>query len=79
MDRPGSPAGEAKKAFHNQLFGRTVEQQQQFRQQILQVTLDDLKRVTEQYLQAGNASVAVISNNSKREEMEKLGLAIQTL
>ena len=79
LDKPGSPAGEAKKAFHNKLFGRTPEQQQHYRQQVLQVTLDDLKHVTKKYLQADNASVAVISGSKKREEMEKLGLAIQTL
>lgn len=62
IDKPGSPAGEAKKAFHNNLFARTPEQRRQFRKKVLQVTLEDLKRIGETYLRSDNASVAVISN-----------------
>ena len=79
LDKPSSPAGEAKQAFHNQLFGRTAEQRRTFRHRVLQVTLEDLQRVTRAYLQAEHASIAVISNEASRKELEQLGLAIHKL
>lgn len=69
LDKPGSPAGEAKQAFHNELFGRNIEQRRDFRQRILQVSLDDLKRVGAQYLQAELASTAIITSQSIFEEL----------
>ena len=65
IDKPGSPAGEAKQHFHNRLFGRTHAQREQFRQQILAVSLDDLHRVTEAYLQPQLASTAVVTNSNQ--------------
>lgn len=62
IDKPGSPAGEAKQAFHNQLFGRSHEVRQAFREKVLKVTLEDLKRVATTYLQPEMASTAVITN-----------------
>lgn len=79
LDKPASPAGEAKHAFHNKLFGRTPTQRQAFRQRVLKVTLNDLKRVTQTYLNPEHASIAVISNESNRKELEKLGLEISVL
>jgi presequence protease len=79
LDKPASPAGEAKHAFHNQLFGRTPEQRQAFRQKILAVTLDDLKRVTATYLKPEHASIGVISNDTHKEELKNLGLELHTL
>jgi len=77
MDKPSSPAGEAKQHFHNRLFGRTHDQRELFRQQILAVSLDDLRRVTQTYLQPELASTAVVTNNSQldataglREELD---------
>jgi hypothetical protein len=83
MDKPSSPAGEAKQHFHNRLFGRTHDQRELFRQQILVVSLDDLRRVTETYLQPELASTAVVTNNSQLEATaalrEELGLQVQEL
>ena len=79
LDKPSSPAGEAKDAFHNQLHGRTPEQRQRFRQRLLQVTLDDLKRVGETYLRPENASIAVIGNCDAEETAKSLGLEIHAL
>ncbi len=70
LDKPGSPAGEAKNAFHNELFGRTPEQRRRFRTRILGVTLDDLKRVARSYLQPETASIAVVTNESGRQKYE---------
>lgn len=79
LDKPGSPAGEAKKDFHNTLFGRTAEQRQAYRQQILQVTLDDLQRVTRTYFVDQAASIAVVSHEGNTAEIEALGLEINKL
>jgi len=76
LDKPGSPAGEAKQAFHNQLNGRTNEQRQRFRKRVLDVTLDDLKRVGKKYLQPEKASVAVITNAAMEETVKELSLDV---
>ncbi|MEH6582519.1 MAG: insulinase family protein [Halioglobus sp.] len=83
LDKPSSPAGEAKQHFHNSLFGRTHAQREHFRQQILAVTLDDLQRVTSTYLQPELASTAVITGTgqieSTAELREQRGLTLQEL
>ena len=77
LDKPGSPAGEAKQAFHSNLFGRSPEQRRKFRQQLLQVTLDDLKRVTRLYLKPELASVAVITSPSNFQRLDNFVIAQQ--
>ncbi|MGI9288025.1 MAG: insulinase family protein [Pseudomonadales bacterium] len=68
LDKPGSPAGEAKQQFHNGLFGRSHAQMQAFRQRVLDVSLTDLQRVGEQYLLNPDASAAVVSNEKTMQE-----------
>ena len=68
LDKPSSPAGEAKQHFHNTLFGRSHEQRERFRQRVLELTLDDLDRVTERYLKAGTASAAIITSQTGADE-----------
>ncbi len=70
IDKPGSPAGEAKDVFHNTLFGRTPEQRQAYRQRILAVTLDDLLRVGREYLGNRQAALAVITAPENRERLQ---------
>jgi hypothetical protein len=72
MDKPSSPAGEAKQHFHNRLYGRTHAQREHFRQQVLAVTLDDLRRVTQAYLQPEHASTAVIAPSNARDAVQDL-------
>jgi Zn-dependent M16 (insulinase) family peptidase len=60
LDKPSSPAGEAKGTFHNNLHGRTAEQRRAFRNAVLQVKQEDLQRVARTYLTAEKASTAVI-------------------
>ncbi|WP_415912053.1 insulinase family protein [Neptuniibacter sp. QD37_11] len=69
IDKPGSPAGEAKQAFHSSLFGRTPEQRKAFRARILNVTLDDLKRVAKTYLLDKEGSVAVITSKEQADSL----------
>lgn len=83
LDKPGSPAGEAKQAFHNELFGRSAQQRREFRQRILQVSLEDLKRVGAQYLQTELASTAIITSQSTFDELgdyaNQQGLEVESL
>lgn len=79
IDKPGSPAGEARSAFHDALHGRSREKLQQFRKRVLEVSLDDLKRVTETYLKNGEASTAVITSAATYEELGDLGLEVVKL
>ncbi|MCK5639484.1 MAG: peptidase M16, partial [Gammaproteobacteria bacterium] len=78
IDKPGSPAGEAKKAFHASLHGRTPEQRRRLRTRILEVKQEDLKRVAEMYLQPEKANTAVISD-AKTLENTNLPFEIITL
>ena len=64
LDKPGSPAGEAKDAFQNQLFGRTAAIRQAFRERVLSVTVDDLRLVAERYLQDRFENIAVITSEA---------------
>lgn len=79
LDRPRSPAGAARHAFHNRLFGRSPEQQARFRERVLAVTLDDLRRVAATWLVPERASTAVVTGAENRALAEELGLAIQEL
>lgn len=79
IDKPGSPAGEAKQAYHNQRCGRTPEWRNRFRQNILAVTLDDLKRVTRTYLQDKPASTGVLIPKTMQAQASKLGMTINEL
>lgn len=80
IDRPESPAGEAIGTFYGALHGRDVEQRRQFRRAILDVTIEDLRRVSREYFVPEAASTAVVSNHETlRAEAEQLGLQIEKL
>lgn len=71
LDKPSSPAGEAKQQFHNELFGRSPAQREQFRSRVLAVTADDLQAVGEKWLSnSNNASIAVVSNEANLAEVQ---------
>ncbi|BFM15953.1 insulinase family protein [Maricurvus nonylphenolicus] len=74
IDKPSSPAGEAKQTFHSELFERTREKREHFRNQVLKVSIDDLKRVAQTYLVGDKASVAVITNSDNQKAVSDLGL-----
>ncbi|MEH6471792.1 MAG: insulinase family protein [Halopseudomonas sp.] len=73
IDKPASPAGEAKQAYHGILFGRTPAQRQHFRSRVLSVGLDDLQRVARSYLKDQPASVAVITDPQQADSMAQQG------
>lgn len=76
IDKPGSPAGEAKSAFHNTLYGRTPEQRQRYRARVLEVTVDDLLRVAGTWLRPERASQAVITSPATLESLGSLGMEV---
>lgn len=79
LDKPGSPAGEVKRAFHNKLSGRTPSVIGDFRQAVTNVTEHDLKRVAETYLTNDKAHTAVITGEHGLKEAESLQLTIKEL
>ena len=79
LDKPHSPAGAARHAFHSALFGRSAEQRGRFRERVLATTIDDLKRVAADWLAPEKASTAVVTSADNRALVTQLGLAIQEL
>ena len=79
LDKPGSPAGDAKKAFHSALHGRDAKQREAFRKRITRVSLDDLQKVGETYLKPENANTAVVTHEGSRNLADKLNLVLREL
>lgn len=74
MDKPSSPAGEAKQAFYNHLFDRSLEQRRHFRQRVLETSMDDLRSMVERYFGAEKASIGVISNKEAVSSLKEYDL-----
>lgn len=70
IDKPSSPAGEAKQAYHAQLFGRSAQQRKAFRAKILKVNIADLQRVASTYLIADKESIAVVTNAENAQAVD---------
>ncbi|MBF0125645.1 MAG: hypothetical protein HQM02_00385 [Magnetococcales bacterium] len=68
IDRPGSPAGEAKRAFHDAMYGRLPAARRDFRKRVMSVTIDDLERVAERYLHPDTASFGLLTNGEMMEQ-----------
>jgi Zn-dependent M16 (insulinase) family peptidase len=79
LDKPSSPAGTARQAFYNELFGRDQDQSALFRKEILQVSIEQLIKVTETYLASTEPSLGIISNKAHEKELESLHLDIHQL
>nr|CRH04688.1 putative Peptidase M16C like protein [Candidatus Magnetococcus massalia] len=79
IDKPGSPAGEAKRAFHDALHGRSPEVRRNYRDQVLKVSWADLKRVAERYLGAESKRLAVVSNADRLAQEPLEGVETRTL
>lgn len=79
IDKPRSPAGEAKGDFHSNLFGRTRKYREDFRANVLKVSLADLSRVAEEYLQPAKASFGVITQSANKDTLSKMGFEIHEL
>ena len=79
IDKPGSPAGDAKSTFHAELNGRTREKRELFRNRVRAVRLDDLLRVADSYLREDQCSTAIITNPDTAAELGDLGLDLEIL
>ncbi|HNC01805.1 MAG TPA: insulinase family protein [Agitococcus sp.] len=79
LDKPMSPAGEARSAFHNALYGRTSAQRRALRAKLLAVTIADLQAVAAKYLSAERMSKAVVAPYSQAETVQSLGFVIERL
>lgn len=79
MDKPGSPAGEARKAFYQSLYGRTHDFRMTYRQGVLETTIADCRRVAQRYLLPEKASVAVLTSSGQVSSLEDQGFEIHTL
>ncbi len=69
MDKPSSPAGEAKAEFYNHLFGRSVALRQELRHRILSTRLADLRAVAERYLHGKEPVTAVVTNPENSQKL----------
>jgi Zn-dependent M16 (insulinase) family peptidase len=69
VDKPGSPAGEALGAYFAELFGATKEWRKAARQKLLEVTLDDIKRVASLYLDNDKAHIAVVGGQEAADTL----------
>jgi Zn-dependent M16 (insulinase) family peptidase len=78
LDKPGSPAGEAKKQLQDQLFGRTAEHRTAFRQGVIHTQLDDLRRVVDTYFLPELASTAVITHSELGTSPAVVALGLET-
>ena len=73
MDKPGSPAGEARKAFYLDLYGRTPQHRKAYREGVLSATLDELREVADRYLHDDNASYAVLTHAGTMDMLKENG------
>ena len=73
MDRPGSPAGEAKQFFHLDRSGRSRLLRQQFREGLLRTRWADVQRAAAQYLRDQAGQRAVLAPRGTEALAEKLG------
>lgn len=70
IDKPASPAGEARQDFHNRLMGRSYEDRHEFRDRILAVTEDQLKAVARKYLLDADSSEVIITNEEIADSLK---------
>jgi Zn-dependent M16 (insulinase) family peptidase len=79
LDRPGSPAGEAKGAYQNRLFNRTDAFRETYRERLLAVDKKQIQSVAERYLSAENRSQAVVTDLKNAEKLADAGFDWQKI
>lgn len=79
IDKPGSPAGEAKSTFHAELHGRTRGKRELFRNRVRDVKLEDLLRVANTYLLEEQCSTAIITSADTAAKLSDLKLDVVSL
>ena len=79
LDRPASPAGEAKQAFYSTLFGNVLATRKAFRDNVLSTKFSDLIRVSEKYFKPSNASTGVITNTESIQKLKAENLVVKNI
>lgn len=77
IDSPQTPAALASSSFWNNLNNRSESFREEYRSNLLKVTLDDLKRVAAEYLVPEKGAVAVVTNADYASKDEVAGLNLQ--
>ena len=72
LDKPGTPVSEAISAFHRELNGRSKSSLIDFRERVLNVSEESLKKVCAKYLmpQTGVTSVITSAESAKKLDFE---------
>ncbi|BCN93293.1 peptidase M16 [Thiomicrorhabdus immobilis] len=76
MDKPGSPAGEMKKAFYQDLYGRTHEIRMAYRHGVISTTIAELRALAEKYLTNDNISSVVLTNSQNADKLKDNGFEV---
>jgi Zn-dependent M16 (insulinase) family peptidase len=80
MDKPGSPAGEAKQAFQSRLFGRTDAFRKAYREALLAVTPDQVRAVADRHFDRDRASHTVVTSQQHAQRLaQEQGYHLETL
>ena len=79
LDKPASPAGEAKQVFYNKLFGSGLDTRKAFRDQVLSTTFKDLMEVSDKYLKPTNASTGLITNIDSIQKLNIEDLVVKNI
>ena len=74
LDKPSSPAGEAKQAYYNHRFGRDLDLRKRFRQRVLDTSMEDLRNAVATYFDPNKASIGIISNAEAADRLAPLGI-----
>jgi presequence protease len=79
MDKPHSPAAEARHAFYQEMTGRSPDFRQQLRRKILAVSKEDVCKVVQQYFDPEKASTAVLTHSGTLKTLGDLGMQVYDL
>ncbi|HBQ45221.1 MAG TPA: peptidase M16, partial [Thiomicrospira sp.] len=79
MDKPGSPAGEARKHFYQGLHGKSHLFLMEYRQGVLDTTLEQLREVAQKYLIEEKSSLAVLTSEADAEKLINNGFELLKL
>ena len=79
LDKPSSPAGEARQVFYNHLFGHSLQHRASFRERVLSTKLEDLRNVAERYFKPARASIGVITNVESAKKIQNREVTIKNI
>ena len=78
IDKPGSPAGEARSDFNQNIKGINQDLRRSFRQGVIDCSVEKLKMVSEKYL-LGSPKRAVVSGKKFEKELNSLGFMVRNV